>query len=119
MTAYTGEGHPRTNPKASRTFQLISRSCRLVRLSLAWYTTDVPATTAEAAALHRHRIARPGPGVVGDITGRSDMSTPAEEGLDNGDTGLRHSTLGALFERAGAAERLMSRSDRRGGFLFS
>lgn len=59
-----------TNPMARRTFQLSSRSCRLVRLSLAWYKTAVPATRAEAAALQRHRIARPGPGVDGDTVGR-------------------------------------------------
>ena len=41
-----------------------------LRWSLAWYNTAVPATRADAPALQIQRIARPGPGVVGDMTGR-------------------------------------------------
>ena len=44
-------------------------------MSLAWYTTAVPATSADAAALHRQRIARPGPGVEGEMVGRVDIFT--------------------------------------------
>ncbi len=71
-----------TNPKASRIFQLISRLRILVRLSLAWYNTAVPAIRTEAAALHRQRIARPGPGVSGDMMGRSAIFDPSDAAGD-------------------------------------